>query len=203
MKVAVINCGSSSIKYEVFDVRDCVMLATGLVEKIGSADGRLRQRRRKADGTFEERNDTRPLADHGEGFDLMASVNRQDQIISDESELFGIGHRVVHGGEVFREPALIDDEVVAAIKRLVPLAPLHNPSNLLGIEVSRKRFPHVPQVAVFDTAFHQTLRLMHTITRCHTNYTLSITFADTAFMGHPTHTLPKRRRSISADLFRR
>jgi acetate kinase len=157
MKVAVINCGSSSIKYEVFDVRDCVMLATGLVEKIGSADGRLRQRRRKADGTFEERNDTRPLADHGEGFDLMASVNRQDRIIRDESELFGIGHRVVHGGEVFREPALIDDEVVAAIKRLVPLAPLHNPSNLLGIEVSRKRFPHVPQVAVFDTAFHQTL----------------------------------------------
>jgi len=157
MKVAVINCGSSSIKYEVFDVRECAMLATGLVEKIGSADGRLRQRKRKADGTFEEQSFTKPLAGHIEGFEFMAGVNQKERIIEDESELFGIGHRVVHGGDVFREPTLIDDKVVAAIKGLIPLAPLHNPSNLLGIEVSREHFPHVPQVAVFDTAFHQTL----------------------------------------------
>ncbi len=158
MKVAVVNCGSSSIKYEVFDEKECVMLATGLIEKIGSADGHLRQRRLKTDGTFDEQNYTKPLADHREGFDLMASVNKDDRIIiRDDAELLGIGHRVVHGGETFREPVLIDDEVIAAIRGLIPLAPLHNPSNLLGIEAARERFPRVPQVAVFDTAFHQTL----------------------------------------------
>lgn len=157
MKVAVINCGSSSIKYEVFSVPDHVMLATGLIEKIGSDDGRLRQRRRAADGTFNEQVHSKHLADHRDGFEFMADVNREDRIIRDEGELLGIGHRVVHGGELFREPTLIDDEVVAAIRSLIPLAPLHNPSNLLGIEVARTRFPNVPQVAVFDTAFHQTL----------------------------------------------
>ena len=108
-------------------------------------------------GRFDEQVYSKPLADHRDGFEFMADVNREDRIIRDESELFGIGHRVVHGGELFREPTLIDDDVVAAIRRLIPLAPLHNPSNLLGIEIARKRFPGVPQVAVFDTAFHQTL----------------------------------------------
>jgi acetate kinase len=154
--VAVINCGSSSIKYDVFNVSDRVKLASGLVEKIGSADSHLRQRRRQPDGTFEEQNYTKPLANHREGFDWMASVNQGHPII-DEAELFGIGHRVVHGGEVFHAPAVIDDAVIAAIRELIPLAPLHNPANLLGIEVARAQFPAVPQVAVFDTAFHQTL----------------------------------------------
>jgi len=157
MKVAVINCGSSSIKYEVFHVGDCAMFASGLIEKIGSADGTVRQRRLKADGTFEEQSRTAHLANHREGFDLMAIVNQKDRIIKDDSELFGIGHRVVHGGETFREPALIDAKVIAAIRGLIPLAPLHNPSNLLGIEAAKDRFPRVPQVVVFDTAFHQTL----------------------------------------------
>jgi acetate kinase len=157
MKVAVVNCGSSSIKYEVFGLPDCLMLATGLIEKIGSAESRLRQRRRNADGTFDEQVHSKELADHREGFDFMAHVNGADRILQDESELFGVGHRVVHGGELFREPTLIDDHVVAAIRSLIPLAPLHNPSNLLGIEIARTRFPGIPHVAVFDTAFHQTL----------------------------------------------
>ncbi len=157
MKVAVINCGSSSIKYEVFDVGDRALLVTGLIEKIGSTDGRLWQRRLKADGTFDELTYTARLANHREGFVLMANANQRDRVIRDDSELFGIGHRVVHGGEAFREPALIDAEVIAAIRGLIPLAPLHNPSNLLGIEAAQERFPHVPQVAVFDTAFHHTL----------------------------------------------
>ena len=169
MKVAVINCGSSSIKYEVFELPDLVMLAAGLIEKIGGSEGRLRQRRRKEDGTFQELVYSKRLADHGEGFDFMAHVNREHSIIQDESELCGIGHRVVHGGEPFREPILIDDKVTAAIRRLIPLAPLHNPSNLLGIEIARERFPGVPQVAVFDTAFHQTLppRAFHYATPHH------------------------------------
>jgi acetate kinase len=157
MKVAVINCGSSSIKYEVFGLPDCTMLATGLIEKIGSSEGRLRQRRRNADGNFDEQVHSKPFADHRDAFEFMAHVNRQNRIIQDDSELFGVGHRVVHGGEVFREPTVIDDEVVEAIRRLIPLAPLHNSSNLLGIEIARARFGGVPQVAVFDTAFHQTL----------------------------------------------
>ncbi len=157
MKVAVINSGSSSIKYEVFDAGDFSMLAAGLIEKIGGADGRLRQRRLKADGTFDEQIHNAPLASHREAFALMASVNQLNRIIKDDTELLGIGHRVVHGGETFREPALINDEVIAAIRKLIPLAPLHNPSNLLGIEAAQERFPGVPQAAVFDTAFHHTL----------------------------------------------
>ncbi len=157
MKVAVVNSGSSSIKYQVFDASDFRMLVEGLIEQIGSAASRLKQRRRKADGTFEEQIHTKFLANHGEAFEFMASVNRHDRIIKDDAELLGIGHRVVHGGETFREPALIDAGVVAAIRKLNPLAPLHNPSNILGIEAAQKRFPGVKQVAVFDTSFHQTL----------------------------------------------
>jgi acetate kinase len=159
MKVAVINCGSSSIKYEVFGLPDLVMLAAGLIEKIGGSESRLRQRWRSADGAFDEQVYSKRLADHRDGFDFMAHVNREHRIIQDESELFGIGHRVVHGGESFREPTVVDDEVTATIRRLIPLAPLHNPSNLLGIEIAQETFPGVPQVAVFDTAFHQTLPL--------------------------------------------
>jgi acetate kinase len=157
MKVAVINCGSSSIKYEVFGLPDFVMLVGGLIEKIGGSESRLRQRRRAADGSFEEQVYSKRLVDHRDAFDFMAHVNREGRIIQDESELFGIGHRVVHGGELFRELTVINDEVLAAIRKLIPLAPLHNPSNLLGIEIARTRFPGIPQVGVFDTAFHQTL----------------------------------------------
>ena len=157
MKVAVINCGSSSIKYEVFDAGDLAMIVSGLVEKIGTNEGRLRQLRRKGDGTFDEQSMSAPLADHRAGFDLMEGVNRDAPLLGDGSGPLGIGHRVVHGGEHFREPALINDDVIDAIRGLIPLAPLHNPSNLLGIEVTRERFPRVPQVAVFDTAFHQTM----------------------------------------------
>ena len=157
MKVAVVNCGSSSIKYEVFGLPDFVMLVRGVIDKIGAGEGHLRQHLRAADGTSDEQVYAKRLADHGEAFDFMAVVNRDNRIIHDEAELFGIGHRVVHGGELFKEPTLIDDGVVAAIRGLIPLAPLHNPSNLLGIETARKMFARVPQVAVFDTAFHHTL----------------------------------------------
>ncbi len=95
------------------------------------------------------------IRDHREGFDQIVAALAESEV--EMSDLFGIGHRVVHGGEEFREPTLIDDEVVAAIRRQIPLAPLHNPANLLGIEVTRARRPDVPQVAVFDTAFHHSL----------------------------------------------
>ncbi len=157
MIVAVINCGSSSIKYEVFDKEEKTLLAGGLLEKIGSSEAELRQRRRQKDGRFEECHFTQPVADHRQGFEFITRINAQDRLIKDDSELLGIGHRVVHGGERFSQPMIINSEVLTAIKALTPLAPLHNPPNLLGIEALQERFPGVPQVAVFDTMFHQTL----------------------------------------------
>jgi acetate kinase len=157
MKVVTVNCGSSSIKYGVYGADNCALLASGLLEKIGSSESLLRQKRLAKEGTFETREISGPVANHWEGFEFIMKTNADDRIIKNDSELFGIGHRVVHGGELFSKPAIIDDGVVAAIRNLMPLAPLHNPHNLLGIEVVRKRSPDVPQVAVFDTAFHQTL----------------------------------------------
>jgi acetate kinase len=157
LKILVINCGSSSIKFEVFEKKECRLIASGLLEKIGSPEARLRQKRRLEDGTFDLFETIEPVADHAGGFALIDRTNARDKIIASESELAGIGHRVVHGGERFQEPALITGEVVAAIRELFPLAPLHNPPNLLGIEVLRESFPRVPQVPVFDTMFHQTL----------------------------------------------
>jgi len=158
VKVVTVNCGSSSIKYGVYSAEDFSLIASGLLEKIGSAESRLRQKRLTKEGTFETKEISGPVSDHWEGFAFIMKMNADDRIIKDDSELFGIGHRVVHGGELFSKPALIDDKVIAAIRKLIPLAPLHNPHNLLGIEVTRKRSPDVPQVAIFDTAFHQTIQ---------------------------------------------
>jgi acetate kinase len=157
VKVVTLNCGSSSIKYGVYSAEDCSLIASGLLEKIGSSESRLRQKRLVKDGTFKTREIAGRVADHWEGFEFIMKANADDRIIKNDSELFGFGHRVVHGGELFSKPTMIDDGVIAAIQKLIPLAPLHNPHNLLGIEVVSKRSPNVQQVAVFDTAFHQTL----------------------------------------------
>jgi acetate kinase len=128
--VLVVNCGSSSVKYQLLEVREARRLAGG-VEEV-------------------------PARDHREAFGRIATaLHRSDA--AGAGQLAAIGHRVVHGGERFQAPARIDAEVCAAIRELAPLAPLHNPANLIGIEVCREAFPGVPQVAVFDTAFHQTL----------------------------------------------
>jgi acetate kinase len=156
-KCVVINCGSSSIKLEIFTVPALVSIAEGVLEKIGTPDSRLRQRRFGADGSLRDEMHSRPIADHQAGFEFILEVNARDRIITDAGEVAAIGHRVVHGGDRFAAPTLIDDGVVAAIRDLIPLAPLHNPSNLLGIEEARRRFPLAAHVAVFDTAFHQTL----------------------------------------------
>ena len=156
-KCVVINSGSSSIKLEVFAADGLASLAEGVLEKIGTAESRLKQRRVMNDGSVREEVHTRAVADHREGFDFILEVNTRARIIADPAEVAAIGHRVVHGGDRFAAPTLIDDGVAAAIRELIPLAPLHNPANLLGIEEARRRFPQAPHVAVFDTAFHQTL----------------------------------------------
>jgi acetate kinase len=157
MKVMVINSGSSSIKYKLFNMADKSVLASGVVEQIGEPRGRLTHRARNLQGKTEEIAKNQPVKNHQQGFQLMGDMLRQSGALEDTAELFGIGHRVVHGGEAFREPALINKEVIETIERLIPLAPLHNPANLLGIQVAREQAPNVPQVAVFDTAFHQSI----------------------------------------------
>jgi acetate kinase len=157
MKAIVVNCGSSSIKYQIFDVSGLSVLAHGLLERIGESKSHLNHQWQNAAGKSGTVDDTRRVPDHMAAFDWIGEVNSELGTVRDERELFGIGHRVVHGGEVFHEPALIDEEVVDAIRRMIPLAPLHNPANLTGIEVALERFPHVPQVAVFDTAFHHSM----------------------------------------------
>ncbi len=157
MKVLVINSGSSSIKYQLFDMAEQSVLVAGLLEEIGRAASRLRHRKRNDAGEFTEYVHHQPVVNHREGFGVIMSFFSDPKTGWDLSDIFGIGHRVVHGGEAFRDPTLITDEVAVKIREMNPLAPLHNPANLTGIEVARERFPDVPQVAVFDTAFHQTM----------------------------------------------
>jgi acetate kinase len=149
--VLVLNTGSSSIKFQLFDMDGPEVLLSGLLERIGEDASRLTW---TAKGGEEVTSDER-VADHAAALDRIFEVLASEGGTADR--LAGIGHRVVHGGERFSAPALIDGEVVAAIREQVPLAPLHNPANLLGIQTALDAFPDTPQVAVFDTAFHRTM----------------------------------------------
>jgi acetate kinase len=149
--VLVVNAGSSSLKYQVLDVMTGQTAASGLVEQIGGA-GRLRH---TTGGQTHELDVS--CADHRKALEAARAALREHGPDLVSTPPFAVGHRVVHGGPRFTEPVVIDDGVVSAIRELVPLAPLHNPANLEGILSARESFPDVPQVAVFDTAFHQTL----------------------------------------------
>ena len=157
MKILVINSGSSSIKYQLFDMSDKSVAAAGLLEQIGEPESRLTHNTRNTAGETEKIVKTQPVEDHQAGFRLIGEVMNESGAMRDSGELDGIGHRVVHCGEKFREPTLINQEVIETIRRLIPLSRLHNPPNLLGIEVTLEAAPQVPQVAVFDTAFHQSI----------------------------------------------
>ncbi|OEU52235.1 MAG: acetate kinase [Desulfobacterales bacterium S3730MH5] len=159
MKILVINTGSSSIKYELFDVDHHRVLAGGLAEKIGEESSVLTHERALANGESIKKVEKRLIADHHEGLNRIVDllVDPEHGVITDKTEVSAVGHRVVHGGETFHSTTIIDEKVIAAIKENIPLAPLHNPPNLTGIEVAGSIFPDAPQVAVFDTAFHQTI----------------------------------------------
>jgi acetate kinase len=154
-RVLVVNCGSSSVKYQLLDLGapTPVVLAKGLVERVGEPAGR--HEHETGDGRSWERRDPIPS--------MAAAFGQVQQAFADtgyplgEGGVDAIGHRVVHGGERYVDPTVITPEVVEGIRALVPLAPLHNPANLAGIEVTLAAWPGVPQVAVFDTAFHKTL----------------------------------------------
>ena len=157
MKVVVINSGSSSVKYEVFENSDLSVLSSGSLERIGESESQHTHRAYGPSGAVKETVRRGRVGNHEEGFRFILSMPVDSPVIKSSAELLGIGHRVVHGGEAFREPVLINEDVLETIRDLVPLAPLHNPANLLGIEAARQVFPGVPQVAVFDTAFHQSI----------------------------------------------
>lgn len=152
MKILVLNAGSSSIKYSLFAMSDRRVLLSGILERIGEAMAIHRYRLRDAEPVCVEM----PLASHQQALQTLFSSLAASGAIRN-GELACIGHRVVHGGELFHEPALITPEVINQIAGMIPLAPLHNPANLLGIEESLRLMGNVPQVAVFDTAFHQSL----------------------------------------------
>jgi acetate kinase len=149
--VLVINAGSSSLKYQVVDAVTGETAATGIVERIGG-QGHLRHT--SAGRTHES---DVSVADHAGALDAARAALRQHGPDLDQVDLFAVGHRVVHGGARFSAPVLIDDQVLRAVRDLRALAPLHNPANLEGIETALTAFPGVPQVAVFDTAFHQSM----------------------------------------------
>jgi len=153
--VLVINCGSSSLKYQLLNMVDETLLAKGLVERIGLKLGvHTYQRPGHDDLTVEE-----PIADHARAIALVlaALADPASGVVSSMAEVNAVGHRVVHAGERYSGSVVIDDDVLDALKACVPLAPLHNPANITGIEASRQVMPNVPMVGVFDTAFHQSM----------------------------------------------
>ena len=156
MKVLVLNCGSSSLKYQLIDMSNEEVLCVGLVERIGIEGSILTQKKDGVEGKYIVE---QPMKDHQDAIKLvLAGV--QDSVyggVKDMSEIDAVGHRVVHGGEKFASSVVITDEVEEAIKACNDLAPLHNPANLMGIDAMKTILPGVPNVAVFDTAFHQTM----------------------------------------------
>ena len=155
MNILVINAGSSSLKYQLMDPDSQVVLAKGLCERIG-IDGRLTHKVPATDGKYEF---DIPMPTHAEAIQAVidALLSPEHGVIKSMSEIDAVGHRVVHGGEKFASSVKIDDSVMAAIEECIPLAPLHNPANITGIKACQKVMPGVPMVAVFDTAFHQTM----------------------------------------------
>ncbi|HZK43253.1 MAG TPA: acetate kinase [Syntrophomonadaceae bacterium] len=155
MKVLVVNAGSSSIKYQVFNMDDESVLAKGLVDRVGIPGTTLEHKPMDKDEVVIKKD----LPDHTAGIELVlgALVHEEYGVMKSMDEIGAVGHRVVHGGEEFASSVLIDDNVIKVIKDCFDIAPLHNPPNLMGIEACQKLMPNVPHVAVFDTAFHQTM----------------------------------------------
>lgn len=152
MKVLVLNCGSSSLKYQLIDMTNETPLASGLCERIG-IDGRLKHKGKEVYEVEQE------MKNHQDAIKMVidALLDSKHGVISDIKEINAVGHRVVHGGEHFAKSVIITDEVIKAIEDCIDLAPLHNPANLMGIRACESLMPGVSQVAVFDTAFHQTM----------------------------------------------
>lgn len=156
MKVLVVNCGSSSLKYQVLEMDDSKLLAKGLVERIGIEGSVMKHEKVGMDKFILET----PMDNHKDaiGHVLEALVNIDHGVVSSMEEIGAVGHRVVHAGEKYASSVLITDDVMAALEECIDLAPLHNPPNILGIRACQELMPATPMVGVFDTAFHQTIK---------------------------------------------
>lgn len=154
MKILVVNCGSSSLKYQLMDMIDEKILAKGHVERIGIEGSVLTH---KVNG--EKHIIEKPIKDHKLAMKLVLEtlIDKQNGVIKDVSEIDAVGHRVVHGGEHYSDAAIIDDNVMKTLNDCIKLAPLHNPENIIGINACKAFIPNVPMVAVFDTAFHHSM----------------------------------------------
>jgi len=152
VKILVLNAGSSSLKWKLFEMDSKSVIASGLIEGISEYYGSFNLYYLDKALKIEH-----AIVDHNEAFALLFEALSTQNIISIEDKLDAIGHRVVHGGERFCAPTLIDNSVITELKSLNSLAPLHNPANLMGIEIASKLAPHIPNIAVFDTAFHQSM----------------------------------------------
>lgn len=161
MKILVINCGSSSLKYQLIDMEDKKVLAKGLAERIGIEGGRVKYEAAGKDEIVIEE----MLADHKAALKIVLDSLQHAEYgaVKSLDEIDAVGHRVVHGGEAFAESVIIDDKVMKAINDNVEIAPLHNPPNIIGIEACKEIMGDIPMVAVFDTAFHQTIPALNYI----------------------------------------
>ena len=155
MKILVLNCGSSSLKYQLIDMNGEEVLAKGLVERIGIEGSRIKHTKEGRDSVTHEV----PFPDHSEAikYVLKILVDPEEGVLESLDELGGTGHRIVHGGEKFTTSVLVTPEVLKGIEEVIPLAPLHNPANLQGLKAAMEVMPSKPNVVVFDTAFHQTM----------------------------------------------
>ena len=155
MDILVINCGSSSLKYQLIDMEGEKVLAKGLVERIGIEGSRIKHEPINAEKVVIEE----PIQDHKKALKMVveAIVSKEHGVIESMNQITAVGHRVVHGGEDFSKSVIITDKVMEALEKNIELAPLHNPPNIIGIEACKAIMPDVPMVAVFDTAFHQTI----------------------------------------------
>lgn len=155
MKILVINCGSSSLKYQLINMENETVMAKGLVERIGIEGSILTHRPDGLDKVIIQQ----PMKDHKDAIKLVldALIDSKHGVIKDMNEISAVGHRVVHGGEKYSSSVLIDEDVMKTLKECTHLAPLHNPPNIIGINACRALMPGTPMVAVFDTAFHQTM----------------------------------------------
>ncbi len=154
MKILILNAGSSSLKYQVIDMKNEDIIAKGLVERIGIEGSNIKQKSDKGEFAKEA-----PMKNHVEGINYMleALTDKKTGVLASMEEIGAVGHRVLHGGEKFSGSVLVTDAVIDAIEENIPLGPLHNPANLMGIRACQEIMPKTPNVAVFDTAFHQTM----------------------------------------------
>lgn len=155
MKILVINSGSSSIKFKLYDMQNKIAICKGLIEQIGSKNSHAKLTVLKTGENFEKRSGE--IKNHGAGIDIMNELLFVSHTLKSLDEIDGVGHRVVQGADLFDDAVLIDEKVMKTIEELIPLAPLHNPAHLAGMKETLKVRPDIPNVAVFDTVFHQTM----------------------------------------------